>query len=118
MARVRTSCPSSISRVSWMRASTWARTRTGRGFFAVRENEKTAATLGVELTRYKLLAFVVSGGIAALAGAVYVTYQGIAEAQYEAVYSGMPAFGLGKVGKLMPASGARQTARGRFGVPV
>ena len=47
----------------------------------MRENEKTAATLGVELTRYKLLAFVVSGGIAALAGAVYVTYQGIAQAQ-------------------------------------
>ena len=42
----------------------------------------------------------------------------IAEGQYEAVYSGMPAFGLGKVGKLIPASGARQTARGRFGVPV
>lgn len=56
-----------------------SRTRTGRGFFALRENEKAAATLGVDLTRYKLLAFAVSGGIAALAGALYVTYLGFAE---------------------------------------
>jgi ABC-type branched-subunit amino acid transport system permease subunit len=56
-----------------------SRTRTGRGFFSLRENEKAAATLGVDLTRYKLLAFAVSGGIAALAGALYVTYLGFAE---------------------------------------
>ena len=46
-------------------------TRTGRGFFALRENEKAAATLGVELTRYKLLSFAISGGMAALAGCIY-----------------------------------------------
>jgi hypothetical protein len=34
--------------------------------------------------------------------------------QYEAVYSGMPAYGLGKVGKLIPASGRKDTARGRI----
>lgn len=56
-----------------------SRTRTGRGFFSLRENEKAAATLGVDITRYKLLAFAVSGGIAALAGAIYVTYLGFAE---------------------------------------
>lgn len=56
-----------------------ARSRTGRGFFALRENEKAAATLGVELTRYKLLAFAVSGGVAALAGAVFLTYLNQAE---------------------------------------
>ena len=33
--------------------------------------------------------------------------------QYEAVYSGMPAYGLGKVGKLVPATGAREAARSR-----
>ncbi len=30
------------------------------------------------------------------------------------VYSGMPPFGLGKVGKLVPAGGQRESARGRF----
>jgi ABC-type branched-subunit amino acid transport system permease subunit len=56
-----------------------AGSRTGRGFFALRENEKAAATLGVQLTQYRLLAFAVSGGIAALAGALYATYLGRAD---------------------------------------
>ena len=33
--------------------------------------------------------------------------------EYEAIYSGMPPFGLGKVGTLVPATGHRDTARGR-----
>jgi len=38
---------------------------------------------------------------------------------YETVYSGMPPYGLGKVGKLVPATGARDAARSRMssGVP-
>jgi ABC-type branched-subunit amino acid transport system permease subunit len=44
---------------------------TGRSFFAVRENEKAAATLGVGLTQAKLVAFAISGGIAALAGVLH-----------------------------------------------
>ncbi len=34
--------------------------------------------------------------------------------QYEAVYSGMPPFGLGKAGKLVPATGYREAARSRM----
>ncbi len=33
--------------------------------------------------------------------------------QYEAIYSGMPPFGLGKLGKLVDASGAHERASGR-----
>jgi hypothetical protein len=33
---------------------------------------------------------------------------------YEAIYSGMPPHGLGKVGKLLPASGAREKAADRL----
>jgi hypothetical protein len=33
---------------------------------------------------------------------------------YENVYSGMPPFGLGKVGKLVPATGNREAARARM----
>jgi branched-chain amino acid transport system permease protein len=59
--------------------------RTGRALFALRENEKASATLGVRTTRYKLLAFVVSGGIAALGGAVYASSLGnVRAADYEA----------------------------------
>ncbi len=51
-------------------AHNFKRSRTGRGFFSLRENEKAAATFGIDLTRYRLLAFMLSGGMAALAGAV------------------------------------------------
>lgn len=39
----------------------------------------------------------------------------IAPGQYEAIYGSMPAFGLGQVGRLVPASGRRDTTRGRIG---
>jgi hypothetical protein len=35
---------------------------------------------------------------------------------YEAIYSGMPPYGLGKVGKLVPASGNRDSAKSRMNV--
>jgi hypothetical protein len=34
--------------------------------------------------------------------------------EYEAIYSGMPEYGLGRVGKLVPASGGRDRARDRL----
>jgi hypothetical protein len=37
--------------------------------------------------------------------------------QCEAIYDAMPAFGLGKVGRLVPAGGARESARGRMAAP-
>ena len=47
------------------------RTKTGRALFALRENERVAAAFGINVTAYKLLAFVMSGAIAGLAGAVF-----------------------------------------------
>ena len=38
----------------------------------------------------------------------------IAAGQYEAIYNNMTAFGMGKAGKLVPASGHRSTAAGRL----
>jgi hypothetical protein len=46
-------------------------------------------------------------------GIWHETYQAHA-GEYETVYSGMPPIGLGKVGKLVPATGGRESARGRF----
>ena len=46
-------------------------------------------------------------------GIWHETYR-IAPGQYEAIYSGMPARGLGKVGRLMPAAGRHESARGRL----
>lgn len=46
-------------------------------------------------------------------GIWHETYQ-VRAGEYETIYSGMPPYGLGKVGKLVPASGARDSARGRI----
>jgi branched-chain amino acid transport system permease protein len=47
------------------------RTRVGRAFQVIRENESVAQAFGIPVTRYKLLAFVLSGAMAGLAGAMY-----------------------------------------------
>jgi ABC-type branched-subunit amino acid transport system permease subunit len=60
---------------AWV-ADNFKRSRTGRGFFSLRENEKAAATFGIELTRYRLIAFMLSGAMAALAGAVFALRAG------------------------------------------
>jgi len=50
-------------------------------------------------------------------GIWHETYQ-VRAGQYEAVYSGMPRWGLGSIGELVPASGRKDTARGRMGNDV
>jgi hypothetical protein len=47
-------------------------------------------------------------------GIWHETYR-VRAGEYEAIYSGMPAFGLGKIGELVPATGRRESARGRLG---
>jgi hypothetical protein len=46
-------------------------------------------------------------------GIWHETYR-VRAGEYEAIYSGMPAFGLGKIGALVPATGRRESARGRL----
>ena len=47
------------------------RTRVGKAFKAIREDEILAMALGINITLYKLLAFVISAGVAGLAGSLY-----------------------------------------------
>jgi len=46
------------------------RVRTGRAFFAIREDELAAAAMGIDTTRSKIRAFVIGGIMAGLAGVV------------------------------------------------
>jgi branched-chain amino acid transport system permease protein len=103
--------------LSMLVARNLARSRTGRGFFALRENEKAAATLGVDLTRYKLLSFAISGGIAALAGAVYVTYLGFAEPTTWTTQTSLTLVSLVMIGGLGSLSGSILGALVVFGLP-
>lgn len=48
-------------------------------------------------------------------GIWHETYR-VSPGRYEAVYNNMPAFGLGRAGMLLSATGARHTATGRLGL--
>ena len=45
--------------------------RTGRAIMAIRDNRIAAESVGINITRYKLLAFSVSAGLAGVAGVLY-----------------------------------------------
>ena len=47
---------------------------------AVRNNETVAASLGINVSAYKLLAFAVGGFLAGVAGALFASYIGTAYA--------------------------------------
>jgi branched-chain amino acid transport system permease protein len=47
------------------------RSSTGRAFIAMRDSEVSAQSMGIQLARYKTLAFSLSAGIVGLAGALY-----------------------------------------------
>ncbi|MEX1177585.1 MAG: branched-chain amino acid ABC transporter permease [Nitriliruptor sp.] len=51
--------------------------KVGRAIRALRDSERVAASWGINVTRYKLLAFVLSGSIAGLAGALFASIEQI-----------------------------------------
>jgi branched-chain amino acid transport system permease protein len=56
--------------------ATWllVRSKSGTYFLAIREDEDAAEALGINATRYKLLAFIVSAFMMGLGGAFYAAY--------------------------------------------
>jgi branched-chain amino acid transport system permease protein len=52
------------------------RTKTGRAWRAIRANETVAEALGIGVSRYKLLAFVITSAMTAEAGALFGYYRG------------------------------------------
>lgn len=52
--------------------------RVGRAIQAIRDNERVAASWGVNVTAYKLFAFVISGIMAGVAGALFASIEGLA----------------------------------------
>ena len=57
---------------SWLLVRNLVRSRVGRGLIAIRDNEIAAETLGVDLARYKVLAFGLSAMLAGIGGSLYV----------------------------------------------
>jgi branched-chain amino acid transport system permease protein len=70
----------------------------GRRFRAIRDSELAASTMGVNLTRYKLIAFAVSAGIAGLGGSFYPLVAGSVSPQPFWVFTSLQ---LAAIGVLM-----------------
>lgn len=84
-----------------IRATTW-----GRNFVAVRDNDRAAATYGVDPVVAKLLAFVTSGVLASLAGMLYVISQGTLTAGAFPVDQSLQLFAAVVIGGLGSIPGA------------
>lgn len=72
--------PSTLYFISWaitavalFAAANLRDSKTGRAFFAVQGSEMAAASLGIDITRYKVTAFAVSGFLAGVAGCLFMT---------------------------------------------
>jgi ABC-type branched-subunit amino acid transport system ATPase component/ABC-type branched-subunit amino acid transport system permease subunit len=67
--------------VAWALDANVTRTKVGRAFLALRRDEDVAASLGIDVARYKLLAFVLYGSLSAVAGAVLGHVIGFAQTE-------------------------------------
>jgi branched-chain amino acid transport system permease protein len=57
--------------LAWLLDANVTRTKLGRAFRVIRESEPVAGSFGIDVARYKLLAFVLSGALAGVAGALF-----------------------------------------------
>lgn len=74
------------------------RTATGQRLRAIRDNSALASALGIDVSRTRLVAFVISAGIAALAGsfqASYLAYINPSVASYEVGFTALMAIIVG-----------------------
>jgi len=63
----------SFALMSWI-AANLMRTRFGRAFIAIRDNDRAAEGMGIPIFQYKLLAFAISSFYAGFAGALWAHY--------------------------------------------
>jgi sulfate-transporting ATPase len=80
--------------------------KTGRAFFAVRGSEMAAASLGIDVVRYKLLAFAVSGFLAGAAGNLLMVGKGAAQPSQFALNLSLFYVAVAVVGGLTSLGGA------------
>ena len=60
------------------------RSRTGRAVMAIRDNRIAAESVGINVTKYKLIAFVTSASLAGAAGALFgLNYSNVTSAQFD-----------------------------------
>lgn len=71
----------SVAILATLFAKSLARTRVGRAFIAIRDNDLAAEVMGINLLHYKLLAFFIGCFLAGLAGALLAHWIGFLNAE-------------------------------------
>lgn len=87
-------------------AKNLARTRAGRAFVAIRDNDLAAEVLGIHLAYYKLLAFFIACAFAGVAGWLKVYYLGYAHVEHYPLMDSIWWVGILIVGGLGSTMGA------------
>ncbi len=82
------------------------RTKAGRAFVAIRDNDLAASVMGVNVSGYKLLAFFLSCLLAGLAGSLYVSYMGHVTPEFFTMHMSIWYLGMIIIGGMGSTSGA------------
>ena len=82
------------------------RSRVGRAFMAIRDREIAAASVGIAVARYKLLAFVTSSVVTALTGALFAYQRGFVSVEAFSFFLTIEYIAMITIGGLGSALGA------------
>jgi branched-chain amino acid transport system permease protein len=82
------------------------RSRIGRAFVAIRENETGAVALGIDLTKYKTIAFGISAFFAGLAGALFQALLGVVTPESYDIFNVVLQFCMVMVGGIGTVAGS------------
>ena len=86
-------------------AKNLARTRAGRAFVAIRDNDLAAEVMGINLFRYKLLAFFIGCFLAGIAGSLLAHWFGFMNAEHFTLMDSILYIGMIIIGGLGTATG-------------
>ncbi len=96
----------SVAAVMTLFAKNIARTRVGRAFIAIRDNDLAAEAMGINLFQYKLLAFAISSFFAGVAGALLSHHLTVISPDYFMLVDSVWQLGMLIVGGLGSVLGA------------
>jgi branched-chain amino acid transport system permease protein len=82
------------------------RSRTGRAWMAIRDRDVAAASVGIDVARYKLAAFVWSSVVTALAGALFAYHRGFVSVEAFGFFVAVEYIAMIIIGGLGSALGA------------
>jgi len=71
-----------IGLIVWVMVKNLMRTKTGRAFIAIRDNDIAAEVMGINIFRYKLLSFAIGNFFAGIGGALWGHYVGYINTEF------------------------------------